>query len=129
MSPIFKVSFVLLLSCTLFLSAQGGANDGLFFIKPTAKTTADEKPSIEIENEAVLEDARKNLSEDEKSSLLTQKVDLYARIVDSLQIGRWNAAEDDIKTYFDVIKQIYGPKDYGFKEVMSEAYMLLGKNL
>ncbi len=106
------------------LFAQMGG-DGLFFVMPTTQTRSSaDKDSMEIDNEAILDNIRKEMDEDEKKQLQDRKIELYDKISENVKIERYTQALDDMKSYLDTLKQLIGPKDYGFKEVMSEAQFL-----
>ncbi|MBL8992777.1 MAG: hypothetical protein JNM63_05510 [Spirochaetia bacterium] len=124
----FFFSAALLLASAILISptlqAQG-AGDGLFFVAPTTQTKSSaEKDSLEIDNETTLDNIRKEMGEDEKKELQQRKLELYDKIAENVKIERYRQAMDDMKTYLDTIKQLVGPKDYGYKEVMSEAQFL-----
>ncbi len=115
-------SLLIFIFSTQLTQAQGRPDqDGLFIISPTKRNTNAEADSkFDIKDETVLEDARRNMSDEDKASYQQQKVDLYNSFVDNIQSKRWKSAIEDLEKYQLVVNNLYGPKDDLYADVFGD---------
>jgi TolA-binding protein len=127
-SPLTALKGVLALALLLCLPAfSADAPSGGDFFVVFEGGAADSKLGFDPGEEKMFDTLRDTLSDEEVNNLKSQKGDLYNTVDEDLKNERWDDAIFDLKKYVDLVRQIYGPGDYAYREVVSDCLYMFAK--
>lgn len=116
--------FAAFLSLPLMSQTNGGESE--FFVGLEGGRV-DTRLGFDPGDEKMFDSLRDSKTDEEVNQLKNEKATLFNNIFEFMRDERWEDALYELKKYTDCVRQIYGPGDYAYREVVAESLSLFAK--